>query len=507
LSSGAPLEALRADAPPLSGSQAACANCHRRSGLGYREARTTIPPITTAFLFDTGANVHVDAQHPYVPGARLDRKPYTPETLARAIRDGIDSEGRTLSYLMPRFALSDADMAALIEHLRSLVHYRVSGVSDTTLHFATILTPDVSAERRQLVRRVIEKYFQDRNGALRGPGGQNMSTSGSTAYARMMFKVNRQWVLHVWEPTGTPDTWAQQLERSIKEQPVFAVISGIVGPQWPVIGDFCERKGIPCLFPNVEAPPANGDEQFHSVFFSRGVRLEADLMGGALLEEKAGTPPKQVVQVYRANDVGAIGAGMLRGLLEQRGVKVSARLVDSSQAIVSALAEGGAADALMLWLRPEDLRGLPAPPGKSPIYISGLMAGLEAAPLTESWRSRVHMAYPVDLPESRRVRLDYALSWFRIRGIPVMDERLQADTYLACGLLSETLKHMVDAFVPDYLIESLESTVEHRLLTGYYPRLTLAPGQRFASKGGYVVHFETAQGHARIVPDGPWVTP
>ncbi len=135
------------------------------------------------------------------------------------------------------------------------------------------------------------------------------------------------------------------------------------------------------------------------------------------------------------------------------------------------------------------------------------MAGLEAAPLPESWRSRVHMAYPVDLPESRRVRVDYALSWFRIRRIAVIDERLQADTYLACGLLAETLKHMVDAFVPDYLVESLESTVEHRVLTGYYPRLTLAPGQRFASKGGYLVHFETTQGRTHVVPEGPWVVP
>ena len=135
------------------------------------------------------------------------------------------------------------------------------------------------------------------------------------------------------------------------------------------------------------------------------------------------------------------------------------------------------------------------------------MGGLEAAPLTESWRPRVHMSFPVDLPESRRVRLDYALSWFRIRRIPVVDERLQADTYLACGLLSETLKHMVDAFVPDYLVESVENTVEHRVLTGYYPRLTLAPGQRFASKGGYLVHFETSQGRERVLPDGPWITP
>lgn len=411
-----------------------------------------------------------------------------------------------MSYLMPRFALSDSDMAALIAHLQALDRRHVPGVSDTDLHFATILTPDVPPQRRQLVRQVIEQYFQDRNGALRGPGAQTMSTSGSTAYARMMFRVNRQWVLHVWEPGGAPDTWRKQLEQKFKDEPVLAVISGIAGPAWPVVGDFCEQQGIPCLFPNVEAPPANGDEQFHSVFFSRGVLLEADLIGGALLEDNVGLP-KHVVQVYRANDVGMYGARALGGLLEKQGVKVTDRAIDSQRGLAAAVSEGAAAEAAVLWLRPEDLRALPPPSGQARIYMSGLMAGLELAPLAENWRPRVHMAYPVDLPESRRVRLDYAQSWFRIRRIPVVDERLQADTYLACGLLSETLKHMVDAFVPDYLVESLEGTVEHRVLTGYYPRLTLAPGQRFASKGGYLVHVEMAQGHVHVVPDGPWVTP
>jgi hypothetical protein len=83
---------------------------------------------------------------------------------------------------------------------------------------------------------------------------------------------------------------------------------------------------------------------------------------------------------------------------------------------------------------------------------------------------------------------------------------VQADTYLACGLLSETLKRMVDTFVPDYLVEQTESMLEHRIITGYYPRLSLAPGQRFASKGGYVVHFAAATG-TRLVADSDWIVP
>jgi len=110
-----------------------------------------------------------------------------------------------------------------------------------------------------------------------------------------------------------------------------------------------------------------------------------------------------------------------------------------------------------------------------------------------------------DLPELRRVRLDYPLGWFRIRKIPVVDERLQADTWLACGLATETIKHMVDTFVPEYLIERLEDTAEHRIITGYYPRLSLGPHQRFASKGGYLVHAIPTQ--AQWAPEGAWSAP
>jgi hypothetical protein len=161
---------------------------------------------------------------------------------------------------------------------------------------------------------------------------------------------------------------------------------------------------------------------------------------------------------------------------------------------------------LVLWLRPPDLAGLAgaAPPGR--VYLSELMSDIDSKPLPPEWRSAAHIAYPFDLPESRRVRVDYARGWFRIRGIPLVDEQVQADTYLACGLASETLKHMIDTFVPDYLIERLEDTAEHRIITGYYPRLTLGPHQRFASKGGFLVHLDAPSG-MRPIPDGPWVTP
>ena len=507
LGSGEPLAATRQDAEPLKGAQAACVNCHRRSGLGSKEARNVIPPVTGAFLFEAHSDQSHNTDLPFIPGARPDRSPYSEATLARAIREGIDSEGHPLSYLMPRFALTDSDMAALIGHLRSLDHRRAPGVSQTELHFATILTPDVQPEKRRAVRQVLEQFFADRNLAPRGPASQTMTTSGATAFAKTMFKVNRRWVLHVWEPTGPASTWREQLEKSFREQPVFAVVSGISGLHWNVVNDFCQQRAVPCLFPNVELPPADADGQFHAVYFSRGVLLEADLIAAGIADPRLGDVPAHVLQIYRTGDVGSTAAQALAMTLKERGIKVSDLALTDGVSVATALRDTPRADAVVLWLRPADLAALPASGPRKTVYLSGLMGGLDAAPLPQAWREQVHMAYPVDLPERRRVRLDYALGWFRIRRIPVVDEQLQADTYLACGLLSETVKHLVDAFVPDYLIERLEDTVEHRILTGYYPRLTLAPNQRFASKGGFLVHFDATRGAGHLVADGDWITP
>jgi hypothetical protein len=219
---------------------------------------------------------------------------------------------------------------------------------------------------------------------------------------------------------------------------------------------------------------------------------------------------KRARLVYRAGGIGEAAAASLAAQLRARGVDVVTRVVPHgapAKAVAEAVHDPSSTDAMVLWLRPADLvalEGTPAPP--NPVYLSGLMGGLDGAPLPSGWRDHAYMAYPVDLPERRRVRVDYALGWFRIRNIPVVAEQVQVDTYLACGLLSETLKHMVDAFIPDYLVERVEDMVEHRVITGYYPRLALGPQQRFASKGGFLVHYAST-GAQRLVPDGDWMTP
>jgi len=502
LPSAEPVQATREAGATLRGADAACVNCHRRSGLGSSEGRITIPPIAGPYLFIARGKSLEQQGVPFVDTERINHEAYTDESLARAIREGVGADGKTLNYLMPRYQIDDAAMAELIGYLKDIKISPSPGVSTAVLHFATIITPDADPVKRRGMLAVMNQYFVDKNNAM-------ARTKAPTLYSShtMMFRVERRWQLHVWELTGAPATWEAQLRKYLASEPVFAVISGLGGSNWGPVQKFCEAQSLPCLFPNVEAPVGQ-DSDFYSVYFSRGVLLEAQLIARELAQTRE--PIHTLVQVFRAGDVGEQAARMLQAARTDAGQRVVNRVLKAhaaSKDLAAALREVDPTDALVLWLRPEDLQALgTVPVTTSRVWMSGEMGGLEQAPLPASWREVTRMAYPVDLPGRRVVRVDYALSWFRMRKIPLLARQVQADTYLACGLLSETLNHMVDAFVRDYLIERVEMALDHRVLTGYYPRLTLAPGQRFASKGGYIVRFSDPQGTG-VAPLGDWITP
>ena len=503
LPSGQPLIAEREGGLRIAGADAACINCHRRSGLGDTMGRTVVPPIAGIYLFHPRGRTPEELDLPFVEGIRADREPYTDESLARVIREGVAEDGHQLTYLMPHYQLDDAAMADLIAYLRHLSPGRVPGVTDTVLHFATIITPDADPVKRQGMLDVLNNYFAEKNATTRSVAPRLQSTR------KMMFKVARQWQLHVWQLTGAPETWDAQLRAHLAAEPVFAVISGLGGATWAPVHQFCQQQSLPCLFPNVDLPVVAEDD-FYPVYLDKGVLLEARLIAHELREKGASGALHRVIQLYRAGDVGEQATLETSSAIKDAGLVIVNRRLKaggSSKELVDALRDAGPGDALVLWLRPKDLTALPPEPSRAAsVSVSGLMGGLDDAPLPAGWRSVTSMAYGVDLPDRRRIRLDYPLGWFHIRQIPLVAPQVQADTYLACGLLAETLSHMADTFVRDYLIERLESMVEHRVITGYYPRLTLAPRQRFASKGGYLVRFADPQG-ARVIAESDWIVP
>jgi hypothetical protein len=502
LPSGEPLTAVRDPDLKISGAAAACSNCHRRSGLGEIEGNITIPPISGPYLFHPRANDRDHLDLPHVDGMRVDRDPYTTAGLARAIRDGVGADGKPLSYLMPRYSMSDGDLAVLIEYLTAMTPAKVPGVVGSVINFATIVTPDADPAKRQAMLSVLYQYFSSQNAfAMAASPGARLSEKSKS-------DTRRRWQLHVWELSGAPVTWDEQLRRHLAQEPVYAVISGLGGKDWAPVHRFCEASSLPCIFPNVDLPVV-AEHDFYSLYFSRGVLLEADLLARELAADKTAPLGRRVVQIFRADDVGEAAAKALHAALNGSGTEVIERPFGNAAKtqISSVLDTVRPGDAVILWLRSSDIAALSDVPVRgSMVLMSGLMGGLDSAPLPADWRRVTRMAYPVDLPDRRTIRVDYALGWMMLHRIPVVAERVQTDTYVACTLVLETLGHMSGSFVPDYLVERLEGMLEHQLASGYFPRLALAPNERFASKGGYMVHFAGPTGH-RVVSDADWRVP
>jgi len=496
LPNGTLVRGERDAATPLIGAAAACANCHRRSGLGSYEGTSVVPPIIGRYLFRGRQDNVQDMSLPHIPGYVPNRDAYTDKTLGEAIRSGLAPGGRKLSYLMPRYAFDDETLAIMREYLKKLTADPAPGVSETHLDFATIVTPDADPVARDGMLQVLDQFFSGQNQVIAA------EVRPMKATREIMYRVTRRWRLHVWTLSGAPDTWEQQLSAKMAAEPVFAAISGIGAHTWQPIHQFCEDHFIPCLYPNVDMPVV-ADQDFYTIYFTRGVFLEADLIARAL---PAGG---RIVLAYRSDDIGSAGARALRERVKDGGSAFVDRPFDGGiQAAAAKLwDEIRPGDRLVLWLRNSDLAALPERlPAGVEVYASGLMAGLENATPPSSWRPRFHLTYPFDLPDQRRVRMNFPLGWFRVKGIPVVNERIQSDTYLACQILSEALGHMLDSFVRDFLIERQESMLSSRLVSAYYPRLGLAPGQRFASKGGYLVHFASPTGN-QIAADTDWIVP
>jgi mono/diheme cytochrome c family protein len=529
LPSGAPLKAVRLDKVKAEGAQAACASCHRPSGMGSVEGDIQVQPINGTFLFaQPGDKALATMDLRGEKRMNLAHAPYTDESLAKAIREGVNNSGRAMGPLMPRYALGKPEMQDLIAYLKQLSAQWSPGVSADTLHFATVIAPGVAPERRKALVDTMTMAFTQKNASTvaGAKGGRRHMVSA----AEMVLGTERKWQLHVWELQGAPETWGSQLAGNYQRQPVFALLSGLSDTTWEPVHDFCGREHVPCLFPSLPLPPAA--ESFYSVYFSRGVALEADVLARHLRDQGA-KKPKRLVQVYRDDYVGRGAAQALKRALGGSGVSVEDRILPDAnpEALQEAVKGVAAADALMFWLSPAELAKLEklAPAPSATVYFSSELAGGEHGPFPAAWKAHAKLVYPYDLPDKRQDNMTKFHAWLNLRKLAVVDEPLQAEAFFAVNFLTDTVAEMLDNLYRDYLLERTESMISrgegmkseqqareremrgktHILLskhesTTIYPRLSLGVGQRFASKGGYIVRFGE---DGKLIAESDWIVP
>lgn len=508
LPSGEPLQGVVKGDVPVSGAAFTCRNCHLRSGMGSYEGGVSTPPITAAKLFQRQfwqfPNLtEAERVEAGVAQSKLRRPAYTDESLADAIRTGVDPQGRTLNDVMPRYDLSPADMAILVAYLRTLSAEYSPGVTATTIHFATVLAPDVTAAEEEALRVPLDNFIASHNRLPQGFGNRMYrSTSG-----RDMSLSHRQITLSRWRLTGPPAGWGAQLEAHLRREPVFALLGGMAHGDWKPIHTFCETHGIPCLFPITDLPVVS-DSDWYTLYFSKGLRQEGEAAARFLAARPEGAAPGQVLQVVadtaraRALAEGFEAAWREAGRPLPRTVRLPAGRL--GEATLRELAGKGGPAALVLWAGPEAYPALEALAGggaPTVVMASGLLGGdLERLP--EAARAATFVTYPFRAPGEEPKYARYANSL--LAGLTALDntERIYTRMYSLVEVLKQALMDMDRYYYRDAFLDAL-GMQKDRMLPDY-ERLSFGPGQRYASKGCYVMQL-TSGPRPGLVKRSDWV--
>jgi len=481
LASGAPVQATLLDEIPAQGAAFCCASCHRRSGFGGSEGEIYTPPITALDLFrdrhPERKNLikplfqEVRPSHTRAQLQNLSYRPaYTEATLADALRHGITPDGQSLHHLMPKYPLSKTDLRCLSAYLHTLGQKPSPGIDPTTIHFATIISDEVAPTQEKAFLDVLLSYTKRKNTDTQS---KILRPHFSPHYKDTFSNTFRTWKIHQWKLTGSPQTWPQQLNKFYKEQPVFALLSGLSNKSWRPIHEFCESHQLPCLFPNTSLPFTHG-KNLYTPYLSRGLFGEAE----ALAHHFAQKTPQAILQIHGGKYHLKL-ARHLQSRVPSWDITTLERQPNTTKP---------EAKHLILWLDSEDLQSLdltlPAITNASHIYLSGSTISHNFSKIPPSIRTRCHLVWPYTIPGQEPARIYRARSWLRSRRIvdPV-HEFTQLNTYFALTLADHALVHLVENYDQDYFIETIEHETENALNPGVFPHLSLGPGQRYASKG------------------------
>ncbi len=515
LPSGAPMTGTVREDVAVEGAAFACTSCHLQSGLGSVEGGVVTPPTNAEKLYRPRFQYHPalvgEERRKLTPQLRdgLRRPAYTDVDLARAITEGVDPAGRTLNDIMPRYALSGADAGVLVHYLKGLSAEPSPGVSAQAIDFATIVTDEVSAEDRHDFLEVLRYRIAGHNrlGVDRDSRGYRALAAWEGALAF------REWSLSVWTLKGPSATWPAQLEAHYRREPVFAILSGLSYRPWKPIHTFCETRRIPCILPLTDQPCLDG-EGWYTLYFSKGPFQEGEAAAAYLSDLGSTITDRPIVQVVadrpeardlaRGFDSGWAdhGHAPVRTLRLRRGERLDSRAILRQAA-------GQGAPVLLLWAGPEAYVSLPALATRpeSLVMLSSSLLGRKLWELPQAARDRTWLTYPYRLfrpPASMKAPEGTPKETFSQVSLAAGDShrRVRSRAFSVMKSMTEAFSRMGRNFYRDNLLDAYGLMMDDDETD--YERLSFGPGQRFASKGCYVVQMPRGPLHA-FVKQSNWV--
>jgi ABC-type branched-subunit amino acid transport system substrate-binding protein len=520
---GMPIKAVIAGDIQVDGRMFSCVSCHQRSGLGSVEGTVVTWPINGRELFaprrrtgawDPAATGHerdtVGRRALPVSYQAMDARPaYTAASLARAIRTGVAADGRTLSPAMPRYRLDDGEMDSLIRYLQRLSEHQAPGIDGQTVRFATVVSEGVPAAERDAMLGVLQAIVDIRNTQTRP---YLRRASQGPFYKTEQYGAYRRFSLDVWSLTGPPESWPAQLAAYYRSRPVFALLGGISEGSWAPVHSFCEEREIPCIFPLTDHPVVS-ESDWYTLYFSKGLYQEGEAAARFLRASGKAGPDTRIVQVYRRGSDGeALARGFRDTWLQNGGPGLTDRVLETDETLAPILrggGEGASPPVVLLWLEAGELVGALGTaarqaPSEGRWFASGSLLAGRMGSVPAQMRNRLYLTYPMSLPGENKYRLMAVRHWLKRRGLPDTNLDVQAKMYFLGWMLPAVLRRLHGEYYRDYFLETLDMMPDQDAAIGVFPRLSFGPGQRYASKGCYIVQLSADQ-PPQLVKVSDWV--
>lgn len=545
LPSGEPMAAVINGDTGIPGNAFSCVSCHLRSGIGSVEGQILSPPTNGLKLYkpyyqyppvlDIRANRFRKSMWDVPPLNPVYRPAYTDATLAAALRGGIDPTGRVFNGAMPRYMLNDKDMGILVSYLKTLSSEVSPGVDKkyTYIRFATVIAGDVPAEDRKEMLATLNSLIDNHNRQ-----GQKKNRYQKLDKETKPAPFNYpKFTLAVWQLNGPAGSWRAQLDEYYRKEPVFALLGGLSATDWQPMHDFSEQNRIPCLLPVTDLPVIS-ENDWYTLYSNKGVYQEGEATARYLFRNSDPAANSSILQVVENSPrARALAAGFNEAWKElENSPPETLNLAPGevvSQATINKLIGAKSPYTLLLWTSAGTVPALEKLAvdnrGLKMLFVSSSLLNQELLSIPEKVRTFTYISYPYRLGDGEDVVFNSnARNWLKKSKVPDSGKRISTRLYSLSNVLLEPfvvvkrdfnpaglgegkvimeeqfemMMHVRRNYYRDYLFDVIGMLGDRPSID--FERLSFGPGQRYMSKGCYIVQLSSGP-RPELIRKSDWV--
>lgn len=465
----------------IPGSLMPCSSCHGPDGQGRPEGGVTPSNITWDVLARS-----------LTSGERLARQrpAYDLTSLRHAITEGVDPAGHKLGLSMPRFVMSQNDLANLMAYLRLLGKEADPGLENNSVRIGTVIPEDgTMAKLGSSFAALLKAYFDDMN-RQGGIYGRNIEFS-------------------ILRAKGTPSQVATLAGDFVSQKRIFALV-GVLPPTAEQEVDIAlQQAGVPVITPFASVSDgdesSNKSEVFHLlsglsqqtrvlVRFARE-QFEANTASVAVVFPQGDqTLADSVVQECHAQAFASVVPVKYSNLPAEAG-----GIIDSlhKASVDGILFLGDGTELRELLLAAKKVDWTPA------IFQPGALAGGNVFNVPQEFNGKVYFSFP-SLPSDIAAdsRNEYE-ALVRGHGLNITQPLLSASALATAKVLTEALRQTGRQLSRQKLVATL-STI-YNFETGFTPPVTFGTARRIGALGSYVMKLDLKNN--TLLQAADWMSP